>query len=497
MKLPVRLPLAVPSLVAALACAAATAGCYDDTACLTSVYPPAPAGVSGVVHVSAACGGDTPDGSALRPYNTIQAGIDHAPSGGAVLIAAGTYVENVTVSKPLMVLGGGPDGTAADAAVTVSAPQPNAVVVAAGVQGVLLRGLLIKSPVAVGVRVEGGASATLDRSRVEDTRPAVTGGGYGVLAVDDGSIIICFTRILRSAVVGVLFSKARGEVRDSVLESNGRTPGAAGQAGIEVEWATGEVWIHGNQITDSAVVGVGARSSAVRLTGNTITGTRADGQGFGDGILAAPLDGDGGGLTRLTVEAGNLSADNDRGGVVFSGDARGSILGSEFSRNAFGADMGAGIWAQGGAGAVEPLSITGNTVAGNRYLGIGLTTAASAVVTGGNTIRDTAAAPVFVGVQMVDIGDGVGVLKGAVGKVTGNTIDGNGRFGVIVAGGATGLVDQNSFSGNVDWALVVQETDPAKVAGQSNEYAGQGLKVVPAGGTPFVVSDADLLAPGG
>ena len=67
-------------------------------------------------------------GALIGTFATIQAGVNAAPDGGSVLVAAGTYVENVTVDKQLTILGANAGVTAHDGAGLNAARGPEAVV---------------------------------------------------------------------------------------------------------------------------------------------------------------------------------------------------------------------------------------------------------------------------------------------------------------------------------------------------------------------------------
>jgi parallel beta-helix repeat protein len=77
----------------------------------------------------------------LTPCRTISYAVGQAASGDAVLVAAGTYTESVTVTKKLALLG---SGATIDAAGQTS--PPNGVVISGlGASGTLLRGFTIKN----------------------------------------------------------------------------------------------------------------------------------------------------------------------------------------------------------------------------------------------------------------------------------------------------------------------------------------------------------------
>jgi hypothetical protein len=64
-----------------------------------------------VCNVNGTTGNDNNTGLAGDPLKTIQAGVNKVSSGGTVQVAAGTYVENVTVTKALTLAGAGQNST--------------------------------------------------------------------------------------------------------------------------------------------------------------------------------------------------------------------------------------------------------------------------------------------------------------------------------------------------------------------------------------------------
>jgi parallel beta-helix repeat protein len=176
-------------------------------------------------------------------------------------------------------------------------------------------------------------------------------------------------------------------------------------------------------------------------------------------------------------------------GVFFAGGSRGSVVGNQISGNGVGAEFAAGIWAQAGAGGQEGLTIEGNTITGNKYVGIGLTSGARAMITDNTAIDETEGGTVFVGVEQVVIGDGIGVFDSAYAAITGNMIRNSGRFGVIldeVDGSST--LDGNTISGNAEFGVVVQNQAMGLDLGSN-----QADSIV--ADPPFVVQKEDVATP--
>jgi len=472
------------------------AGCNSgDAACQTTDYPPAPADAAGAVHVSAGCPAPGADGSAEHPYPTIQQGVDHAQSGGAVLVAAGTYAENVSIAKPLMVLGAAPNNDAAAAPVLVEAPEHFAITIAENTQGVLLRGLAVMNPIGVGVWVQKSGKATLDGMRIDGAAPDGADYGYGGLATEDGGLVICRSLIQGSWLAGVLVSGGTGEIDRSTITGNRG-------GGIRVESASGEVSIHDNELDSNEEAGIGVYSSKALIANNIIKNTKGTGLlNIGDGVVVSRLkDVNDVYLGESDVAiSGNTIQASARVGVLFSAGARGSITGNTITENGFGAAFAAGVWAQAGAGGPsgDGLSIIGNTIVGNQYVGVGLTSAARATISQNTAISGTVAGPVLLDAVQL-IGDGISAFDGSYAAISGNTLQSNGRFGIILDSAlAGGKIEGNTIGGSGQFGVVVQNQGVAPDL-SSNVFSGNmsgPSKVVGMAEQPFPVQTDELAAP--
>jgi parallel beta-helix repeat protein len=474
------------------------AGCGGgEGACQTATYPPAPADAKSAVHVSAGCPAGSADGSADHPFPTIQEGVDHAMSGEAVLVAPGTYAENVSIAKPIKLIGAPADSDPDAAPVLVKAPAHFAITIAEGTQGVELSGLAVLDPIGAGVWVQKLAQATVESSRIEGAVPDAMGFGYGFLATDDGAFVLCRSKITGSHLAGVLVSGSKGEIGWSKISGN------HGRGGIRVETSTGTVSIHDNELDGNDEAAIGAYSSDVSVVKNVITNTKSGGMmNIGDGVVVSRLKDAQKmyiGSAKATL-SGNTIQGNGRVGVLFSAGALGSVDSNQITGNGFGSAFAAGLWAQAGAGGPsgDGLVITGNTVSGNQYVGIGLTSNARAKIAENTAVSDTKAAVVFLGASQPLIGDGIGVFDGSFAAITGNTLQGNGRFGLIFdAASKDCTVNGNTIGGSGQFGVVVQNQATAPDLSTDTLMGNMGgeSKVVGMGEMPYGVQKAEFGTP--
>jgi hypothetical protein len=104
------------------------------------------------------------DGTQLKPWTTIQAGVDAAAAGAIVAIAAGSYLEDVTVTgKPARIWGVCP----ALVEIVGTGVEPGAIVVLTGGAGTEVRSLAVQGD-SFGVVSSGSLDVLLERVWIHD-----------------------------------------------------------------------------------------------------------------------------------------------------------------------------------------------------------------------------------------------------------------------------------------------------------------------------------------
>ncbi|MRG91510.1 right-handed parallel beta-helix repeat-containing protein [Polyangium spumosum] len=452
----------VAALLAALPLVGCGVAAPDASPACSGEYASQPEGTSGAVYVSAACGAQDGDGSKERPFATIQQGIDASAEGGAVLVDAGTYEENLSITKAVQVLGVDETEDPNRASIIVQAPSPYAINVE-GAAGVVLRGIIVQKPQGAGIWVQKKGGATILASRIEGAIAAKT-DGHGVMATDEGSIIVQRTIIVQSEGAGVHVDAAGAKVERSIIVQNGAF------AGIWVQRAMDQVSLVDNEISENTDAGITILGSRAIIVQNEVKHTRArsaGGQADGIRIVSdAEL-----GEAYFTIgdsnpESANVIEGNDRVGIFVSGElARGLILHNQVIGNADATKRGAGIWLQSGAGSVEAVPdaapgivIQQNRIENNHFLGIGVTSNARALLWENPSISGTIAEEVTVDGQAAKIGDGLGVYAGASAQVEFNTFSGNARAAALFDGAAASSFTKNTFEKTAEHAIIVQNS---------------------------------------
>ena len=127
-------------------------------------------------------------------FTSIQAAVDVAPSGSTILVCDGTYVEQVVINNKTLTLQASADPTQH---AIVQAPlmmtDPKAIIRVTGplAMNVTIDGLIITGPgggtcdaIRSGIRVDGGATATITHNLIQDIHDTPFGGcqnGVGIL----------------------------------------------------------------------------------------------------------------------------------------------------------------------------------------------------------------------------------------------------------------------------------------------------------------------------
>ncbi len=454
-----------------------------NTACTGVSFPKVPAGSSSIVYVAKSCPTEGADGTADHPYNSIQQGLNKSDKGGAVMVAPGTYDESVSVHQGAAIYGS--DGDSSDTAgVTIQSSSPYGVTVDSGDGDVILQGLKVIKPIGAGIWVVSGSTSVL-ASQVTGAQPTSDPKlklGFGILATG-GKLTIAKSTIDSADQEGVVVQNAEVSLSDSHLSNNGA-------GGIHLENSIGNAQILNNTMESNTLTGVLVLSSQATIQGNTITGSLPNTIGIADGIIVGSVSG-GMGASHVQIQ-GNKISQCGRAGLLLSDKAEGEVSGNELTDNAGTAPFGAGLWLQGGAGAVNPIKITGNTIARNRFIGVALTSQARGDIRDNMEISDTVAVSAFTGAFFGVVGDGVSLFEGAAATVQNNVIRKNGRFGVITdqASPTGSSVESNQITDNIDTGIVVQnDSSKASFVG-TNTFSGNQMMdqhILTAKETPYFV----------
>jgi parallel beta-helix repeat protein len=486
-------PLLASLLVPTSFLVSACGGGGSNEGCVVDKYPPAPDGASGVLHVSTGCPSSDADGSAEHPYPTITAALQKSAKGDTLLVAPGTYEENVTIDHDITIVGPTTPGNAGDAAgIILQAPAPDAVVVNAGATATLT-GFHVKGAQGIGVLAKGG-TANVSASKIEGTTVDARKNGYGATSSANGAIILQDVGISGCALIGVYVTGATATIDKCDISHNKGS-------GIRLDQASADVTISGNTLTGNGDFAVGVFSSGAIILQNHIADTVAADLKMGDGIVANGIsDKNGMYLGDSHVNAhDNVITNSARVGVLMSAGASGIILQKNtVSGSAASAAFGAGIWLQAGAGGAMGNTLDGNILTGNKFAGIGLSGDTHGIILQNNQVSGTTLGSTIVDLSEVQIGDGISLFKGASALLKGNKSTQNGRFGMILdgeAGGSATTIEGNTLTDNDQYGIILQNQPATMPTIGANTVMGNKVGdtlTVGASMTAFGVHSADF-----
>ena len=317
---------------------------------------------SGTQYVDGSYRGTDSDGSADRPWTTVQAGIIHAESGGIVAIAEGIYPESpVSGGKPVALWGRCPELVELQ-----SWEQFEALVLDA--DGAEVHTLALTSKQSFGLFVAGGLGIVVDRVWIHDTadygfyiagfldetevtvRGSLVERGTAGLVMTSGKATLEET-VVRQGVFDPLLGPGRGvdigddpdtgiasqaEIRRSVIEENMESgvvvygsevtitdtvirntlPAADGRFGhglaVQSSAAPSQVTLNTSVIEGNRSIGLSVVGSTLSMSRSVVSATSPQelDRKFGDGIFALQF-----GKTELTISESRI-ADSARAGVA-------------------------------------------------------------------------------------------------------------------------------------------------------------------------------------
>ncbi|NMO53379.1 PQQ-binding-like beta-propeller repeat protein [Actinoplanes sp. TBRC 11911] len=323
---------------------------------------------------------------ATATVKTINAAISKVASGGRVVACAGTYKENVVVTKPLSLEVSGNVVIDASGLINgIEVAAPNVTVSGFTVQNAIGEGILVKgvnnATLSVNI-VSGNNRGTGSAYYIACVTPGDCGGGIHLIGSSGSKVV---NNTVRGNAAGIVLSDETGPATGNLVSGNS----------VQDNAGSGGVILAGRN--QAAAPGGVRASGTAGVQGNTITANTVTGNGLTGGgggiVLSASVAG--GAVYGNTVTANTVSGNGDAGVTVVS--QAGQDLGGNLvnGSNTIGTNnVKAGSQQTTGVrvATVSPLSIqvTGNNIANDHF---GIRTTGPVTVSG-------AAANTFTGVDV-------------------------------------------------------------------------------------------------
>ena len=251
-------------------------------------------------YVDANAGNDGATGQLGDPVKTIQEGVDLVSAGGIVHVAAGTYVENVTVPKGIQITGAGVTTVVEPA---ISSPTcAGGSSLCAGVSNVFL------------VQAD---DVTIDHLKIDGDNPALNGTVVGGANVDARNGIITnhpagiFTNLsvhdvtVKNVFLRGIYASSGGTFNFT----NNTVDNVQGEDNsVAIFSFTGAGVMNGNTVSNAGVAVGTNHSSGTQLTNNIVTAS-------GNGVQSSN-EGDGGGSPDV-ITGNNVSGCTGAGILIF------------------------------------------------------------------------------------------------------------------------------------------------------------------------------------
>jgi hypothetical protein len=293
--------------------------CHRPAACGNGAWGDIPVDAS-TEHVDASYTAPDADGSAARPWPTVQAGIDAAAPGAIVAIALGSYLENVDIyDKAVRLWGRCPEMVE----IVGSAGALAAVLVESGASGSEIRGLAIRGAVA-GLAASGSEALVASGLWIHDT------ASRGIDVEDDlgpTAITVSDTLVESAGEIGIFVGGASAVVERTLVRGTKPGPGNAFGDGIQVarneetgtpgDLALAQSLLEANHDYGLFLVGVSADVERVVIR-NTLPQASDGDFGRGIGVQSDLVTLDRG---TLALRDSVLEANTDIGLVILAADA--------------------------------------------------------------------------------------------------------------------------------------------------------------------------------
>jgi parallel beta-helix repeat protein len=419
--------------------------------CGLDQYPTAPFEDKALIYVDAAYTGDS-DGSAERPYKTIEAALANAGENTSILIAVGDYVELAT----LIIDKDGLDLVGRCSYLTKTRSAEG---------GIVLRVDDANSNLISGIAyyAEGESdwalpmiklSGTSDTEFLNNSVTDSTGKGLSASSCD---AILISNNVFRGNTEYCIYFSNSNEVNISGNDIRDTKPNEQDDfgRGINIQYSE-QISVSDNIVEGNADASIFFAYTTGTISGNEVRDTRLNGQGKAGRGISVQDSG------QVSISA-NIVEGNAEAGIYFSG-ASGTISGNEVCNN-----FKRGIV----VGDSEQISVSDNIMENNTEMGITFRNASGTI--SGNEVRDTR--PDGQGM----FGRGISVEYSEQISVSDNIVEGNTEMG-IGCYNVTGAILRNEVrdtrpdgQGKFGRGIEVQDSEQVSVSDnivEGNTYDG-------------------------
>jgi parallel beta-helix repeat protein len=410
-------------------------------------------------------------------YSSVQAAIDAASPGDTIEIRAGTYQENITITKSLTLTGAGRDVT------SIQGKEPGKpVVTIAGDQeiSVTVQGLTIAEAKAAtprswrehGFRISGKVRLVVRGCRVSDNPHS----GLWVVGTDVGALEVSDCLITGNAVVAIgnsnpnfVVSGGNNELRDNGVDLCGFVPPSM-RTPLVPETGRTLVQVPRDYATVQEAIDAVAPGGTVAVASGTYVGGLTIGKSL-------TLRGAGQELTTLRPRP-------NKGPVVAV------LAGAEVKIEGFTitGSVWLGLWASGDV-TLQSCVISGNGLAGASFEG-GRASISSCTILGngdrGIGVWRTAKVTISNNVIKGNAGDGIDALENAQVFISNNSISENGYEGIQIGSSSKATISDNTLDRNGEIGILVWYSSEAEITGNritntllnSESKIGDGIEIL-------------------
>lgn len=199
--------------------------CHPVAGCGTGDYGDIPVDPA-TIYVNAAFGGAS-DGTKLKPFKRVQDGIDAASAGAIVAVAAGTYTENVSITKSVRLWGRCPKMVE-----IVGTPPSASIAIVGGGASAEVHSLALRAG-KIGLGISNAMYVVVDRVWVHDAGRGIEASN----ALGPASVVVRGSLVESNENAGILIAAIEGVVESTVVRDTRPNPDGTRGRGLVAQSA--------------------------------------------------------------------------------------------------------------------------------------------------------------------------------------------------------------------------------------------------------------------